>query len=54
MPPLTVILEFNVLEDRGACRDLLGGAAFERRFPKAFQLLPRRWGVECMFSWFGM
>lgn len=36
MPLLTVIPEFNVLEDRGACRGLLGDADFERRFPKGF------------------
>lgn len=36
-----------------AMRDLLGDEEFERRFPKGFQLLPRRWVVERTFSWFG-
>lgn len=36
-----------------AMRDLLGNEEFERRFPKGFQLLPRRWVVERTFSWFG-
>jgi putative transposase len=36
-----------------AVRELLGDEAFERRWPKGFHVLPRRWVVERTFAWLG-
>jgi len=38
--------------DTGAAvRALLGDEEFERRWPKGFRVLPRRWVVERTFAW---
>src|SRR5262249_18320261 len=36
-----------------AGRELLGDEEFERRWPKGFHVLPRRWVVERTFAWLG-
>jgi len=36
-----------------AARELLGDEEFERRWPKGFHVLPRRWVVERTFAWLG-
>ncbi len=33
-------------------KDFLGEAAYAQRYPKGFQVLPRRWVVERSFAWF--
>jgi putative transposase len=40
--------------DTGAAvRALLGDEEFDRRWPKGFRVLPRRWVVERTFAWLG-